>query len=292
MAISALINRHLFTTKVFDSGALTVMASVIHQFSEPGRYHVTIRHGDTVVGTTPFEVSAESTATQLNLDLAALGGSPAARVAAAFTRTRNARAAGTGAGAGAAENDCGCGGGGSGAAAHAHAHAAGAAGAGGAAPPAAASGVPRVSPKGYVQFFVSQGAGGYSASVSKEGGDKFLFETTQLGAGDLFAVSLLTPATFSMTNTAGAATGTIAVTFSKEVAARLKTTVPVYVDASKGTFSTKAIQLSAGQGLVFRIKDTARIVVQQQTEPQAQARTATPTARRFYRVPQLRPRKP
>jgi hypothetical protein len=38
MAISALVNRHLFTTRVFDSGALSVLASVIHQFSEPGLY--------------------------------------------------------------------------------------------------------------------------------------------------------------------------------------------------------------------------------------------------------------
>jgi hypothetical protein len=272
MAISALINRHLFTTRVFDSGALTVLASVIHQFSEPGRYHVTIRHGDTVVGTTPFEVSADSTATQLNLDLSVLGASPGSR--AAFTRS--ARAAVKGAG----EKDCGCGGGG---AAGAHAH--------GASASASASGMPGVSPKGYVQFFVSQGAGGYSASVAKEGGNKFLFETTALGSGDLFAVSLLTPATFSMANKAGSATGTIAVSFSKEVAARLKATAPVYVDVSKGAFATKEVHLSSGQGLVFRIKDAARIVVQQETEP-PQPRARATRARRFYRVPPIPPRKP
>ncbi len=143
MAISALINRHLFTTRVFDSGALTVLASVIHQFGEPGRYHVTIRHGDTVVGTTPFEVSADSTATQLNLDLAVLGAAPGSR--AAFTRTaRGPRGARKGAGqAGeAGEKDCGCHGGG---AAGAHAS--------GASASASAAGVPTVSPKGYVQFF-------------------------------------------------------------------------------------------------------------------------------------------
>jgi len=281
MAISALINRHLFTTRVFDSGALTVLASVIHQFGEPGRYHVTIRHGDTVVGTTPFEVSADSTATQLNLDLAVLGAAPGSR--AAFTRTaRGPRGARKGAGqAGeAGEKDCGCHGGG---AAGAHAS--------GASASASAAGVPTVSPKGYVQFFVSQGAGGYSASVAKEGGNKFLFDTTMLGSGDLFAVSLLTPATFSMANKAGSATGTIAVSFSKEVAARLKATAPVYVDVSKGAFATKEVHLSSGQGLVFRIKDAARIVVQQETEP-PQPRARATTARRFYRVPPIPPRKP
>jgi hypothetical protein len=261
---------------VFDSGALTVLASVIHQFSEPGRYHVTIRHGDTVVGTTPFEVSAEATATQLNLDLSVLGAAPGSRA----TFVRSARATIKGAGAG--EKDCGCGGGAHGAV---RAHAAGAASAS-----ASGSGLPSVSPKGYVQFFVSQGAGGYSASVSKEGGDKFLFDTTALGSGDLFVVSLLTPATFSMANKAGSATGTIAVSFSKEVAARVKSTVPIYVDVSKGAFATKDVTLSSGQGLVFRIKDAARIVVQQQSEP-PQALAKATAARRFYRVPPVSPRK-
>ena len=66
MAISALVNRHVFTTRVFDSGALTVLASVIHQFPEPGKYIVSIRRDDAVVGSTRFEVVADGPM-QLNI---------------------------------------------------------------------------------------------------------------------------------------------------------------------------------------------------------------------------------
>ena len=257
MAISALINRHVFTTRVFDSGALTVLASVIHQFSKPGLYYVTIRRGDAVLGTTRFEVSAESGTTQLNLDLA-VAASPSA-VRRSFVRSAR----------GASAADCNCGGA-RGTTAGAH--------------EATAAATPAVSPKGYVQFFVSQGEGGLSASVARADGDKVVFDTTTLGSGDLFALSLIAPATFSMVNKLGSATGTSSVTFSKEVARRLKATAPVYVDASKSAFAPKDIQLSSGQGLVFRVTDAARIVVTQESEPVQAAARDRRDARTFRRL--------
>jgi hypothetical protein len=73
----------------------------------------------------------------------------------------------------------------------------------------------------------------------------------------------------------------------------VKTTTPIFVDASKSAFAPKAIAISAGQGLVFRVKDAARIVVTQQTDPAPAATkdAGGPTARRFYRVPPVKPRK-
>jgi hypothetical protein len=261
MAISALINRHVFATRVFDSGALTVLASVIHQFSEPGLYYVTIRRGDAVVDTTRFEVSAESSVMQLNVDLAAAVLPPLVR----STFARRGRAA--------AAKDCDCG------------------GAGTAAGAQAAVSTPTVSPKGYVQFFVSQGEGGLTASVVRADGDKTLFDTATLGQGDLFAVSLIAPAKFSMANKLGSATGTITVTFSKEVARRLKATAPVYVETSKSAFNPNNVQLSSGQGVVFRVTEVARIVVTQESEPPqavAAARKRTRTFRRIRAVPPKR----
>lgn len=256
MPISALINRQLFTTRVFDSGALTVLTSVIHQFSEPGLYYVTIRRGDAVLGTTRFEVSAESAATQLNLDLSVAASPAAAR--SPFVRSTR----------GAATPDCECEGPGAGRT------------------PAAAAATPTVSSKGYVQFFVSHGDGGLSASVARADGDKVLFDSTALGSGDLFALSLIAPATFSLVNKLGSAVGTITVTFSREVARRLKATAPVYVDASKSTFTPKNIPLSSGQGVVFRVTEAARIVVTQESEP-AEAAPRERSARRTFR--RLRP---
>ena len=260
MAINAMINRQLFTTRVFDSGALTVLASVIHQFGEAGLYYVTIRRGDAVLGTTRFQVSTESTAMQLNVDLA-VAGSAGAR--SAFIR-----------GARAASKDCHCGSSVS------------------EAPHAATAAGPRiVSTKGYVQFFVSQGEGGLSASIAKESGNKVLFDTTALGSGDLFALSLLAPAKFSMVNKAASATGTITVTLSKEVLRNLKATAPVYVDASKGAFAPKDVQLSSAQGLVFRVKDAARIVVTQESEPPKARARGHARARTFHRLRPILPRK-
>jgi hypothetical protein len=263
MAISALINRQVFTTRVFDSGALTVLASVIHQFAEPGLYYVTIRRGDAVLGTTRFEVVAEAGPTQLNLDLS-VAGSPAGARSPFLRSTR-----------GAAAKDCDCGGHGASAGREV----------------AAAAATPTVSAKGYVQFFVSQGDGGLSASVARADGDKVLFDTTTLGASDLFAVSLIAPATFSMANKLGKATGKITVTFSKEVARRLKTTAPVYVEASKSAFAPNDIPLSSGQGIVFRVTETARIVVTQETEPAQATPGGRPGRRTFRRLRPLSQRK-
>jgi hypothetical protein len=270
MAFSTLVNRHVFTTRVFDSGALTVLATVIHQFSDPGKYIVSIRRGDTVLGSTRFEVAADAP-TQLNIDLAA-GGIPGK--SNPFDRSARAAKAGTSA------KDCGCGGGGG------RTHAASAA-----AVPAGAPPPKIVAPGGYVQFHVSHGEGGLSAQVRKEQTDKILFDTTVLGTGDLFAVSLLAPATFTLANTAGTATGSVTVSFSKEVARRLKQTTPVYVDVSKSAFTPKDLQVASGQGLVFRVQDAARVVVTQKTDPTPQVRDAgRPTTRRIYRVPPVKPR--
>jgi hypothetical protein len=264
MAISALVNRHVFTTRVFDSGALTVLASVIHQFPEPGKYIVSIRRDDAVVGSTRFEVVADGPM-QLNIDLAA-GGIPGK--ASPFERSARAAA-----------KDCNCGGGGA-------AHAASAA-----AVPAGAPPPKLVSPQGYVQFHVSHGEGRLYAQVRKEQTDKILFDSTLLGTGDLFAVSLLAPAKFTLANTAGTATGSVTVTFSKEVARKIKQTTPVFADVSKSAFTPKDLQVSSGQGLVFRVQDAARVVVTQQADPTPHTlETERTKTRRIYRVPPVKPR--
>ena len=260
MANPALINRQLFTTRVFDSGALTVLASVIHQFAEPGLYYVTIRRGDVVLGTTRFEVVAEPGPTQHNIDLS---------VAGSTSRSPFIRR-----GRGSHPTDCNC-------AEHGAA----------AVPATAPAATPTVSSKGYVQFFVSHGEGGLSASVARADGDQVLFDTTALGAGDLFALALIAPAAFSMANKLGKATGKITVAFSREVARRLKMTAPVFVETSKSAFAPNDVHLSSGQGLVFRVTDSARIVVTQETEVTQPARGDGPARRTFRRLRPLSQRK-
>jgi hypothetical protein len=239
----AILNRHMFTTRVFDSGALGVLGSVIHQFREPGRYEVVIRQKDSVVRSFRFEASESSSNMQLDIDLASV-----------------IRAA-TG-----AKEDCGCD------------------GAKGATGPGV---LPTVSPKGYVLFYVSQGDGGYAVSVGREGGEKPVFDSTALGEGDIFAVTLLAPTRYAMTNRTGGAKGTIVVSSSSDTAKSLAAMSASYVETRREAFAPNTVKVVSGQGIVFRILETSRVVIEQQEEPESEARAGGKGKRRFYARPQI-----
>jgi hypothetical protein len=132
-----------------------------------------------------------------------------------------------------------------------------------------------VSPDGYVLFHASSG-GGYSVIVSDWGG-KPAFDSAKLGPGDLFAVSLLEPARYSMANTLGSASGEIAVSLKPEMAKRIRDLETSYIEASEGKFGPERIDLTASQGLVFRINGTARILIEK-SSPSRDGR-AKPVAR-------------
>jgi hypothetical protein len=119
---------------------------------------------------------------------------------------------------------------------------------------------PVVSPKGYVLFHASSG-NGYSVTVAGRG-DEVVFDSTKLTDGDLFAVSLLEPTSYSMTNTLGSAAGEIVVSLTPEMAKQINALETRYIDVSEQTFDPERIELTSSQGLVFRIKGTARILIQ------------------------------
>ncbi|MDE1996841.1 MAG: hypothetical protein KGI75_30360 [Rhizobiaceae bacterium] len=66
----ATLNRQLFEATTFDSGALGLTTSVIHQFTAAGVYSASIRRDGKPMGTATFEVRDDATAMQLNIDLA------------------------------------------------------------------------------------------------------------------------------------------------------------------------------------------------------------------------------
>ncbi len=70
--MNARINRELFTQRTFDSGALGVMSSVIHQFARPGRYQAQVEKSGVVLGTFSFVVDEKSNVMQLDVDLATI----------------------------------------------------------------------------------------------------------------------------------------------------------------------------------------------------------------------------
>ena len=223
----SILNRQMFTTRLFDSGALGVLASVIHQFAEPGLYHAVIRRGEEGERTVSFQVSASSANPQLDIDLAAPTPDRARR-----------------------ERDCHC--------APGETSAAGATGRGS---------VPTVSPKGYVLFYVSHGNGGYSVRVGREGGKDVVFDSTTLAKGDLFALSLLAPTRYSMQNRLGRARGSIQVALSEEAARNLAALETTTVEVGRDAFRPAEIEVVSGQGIVFTVADEARIVIEQAEEP-------------------------
>ncbi|MFN0104848.1 MAG: hypothetical protein ACKV2U_22540 [Bryobacteraceae bacterium] len=194
-----------------DSGALGPLGMAIHQFAEPGRYHVGVHREGRTVADTEFQVDADGD-TQINIDLTAVA-------------RRNPR-----------KGDCECKG--------------------------SHDDVAVVSPKGYVLFHAS-GGDGYSATVAAEC-ERAVFDSAKLGKGDLYATSLLEPGKYTVRNAMGTAKAEIEVTLTPEDAKRIKTVEPQYMDVKSKTFEPAAIKLVSSQGLVFRIKDHARVVIERQ----------------------------
>ncbi|SFJ46150.1 hypothetical protein SAMN04515648_4164 [Phyllobacterium sp. CL33Tsu] len=64
------LNRQLFEATVFDSGALGLTTSIVHQFTVAGVYSATVRKDGKHMGNVSFEVRDDATSMQLDIDLA------------------------------------------------------------------------------------------------------------------------------------------------------------------------------------------------------------------------------
>ena len=148
---------------------------------------------------------------------------------------------------------------------------------------------PAVSPQGYVLFHASRGAGGYAVVVgeAKEGG-RAVFDSRTLSDGDMFALALIEPTTYSVASQGGTGQGEIQVT-PMPPGTNLRTVPPVYVDASRDGFQPARVTVHAAQGVVFRIRGAARIVIEKRA-PTASRRAAplAPGARRVLRRVRVR----
>jgi hypothetical protein len=74
--MKAFIRHDLFTQSNLDSGSLTMLGSVVHNFSEPGNYQGRVVRGTETTASFRLTVSDECPAVQVNIDLATLA-SPA-----------------------------------------------------------------------------------------------------------------------------------------------------------------------------------------------------------------------
>ena len=211
--MSVRIKRELFTQKIFDSGSLGIMTSVIHQFARAGSYQASVLKDGKIIGSFGFTVEDSEKASQLTIDLAT--------VASGFNRRNKA-------------DDCNC---------------------------IETESAHVVSSNGYVVFYASTGSG-YSVRVGQAGDRAADFDSARLNSGDFFTLALLEPTTYSVINREGRAKTDIAVSFKPQDAKRLRGLEPVYVDVKGEVFKPLRIKLISTQGLIFRIYEPARIVVE------------------------------
>jgi hypothetical protein len=68
----AVLNRYLFTQIGLDSGALTTLGVVLHNFGEPGSYLINVWRGDRLEGGVQLNVDPACAAMQVDIDLAAV----------------------------------------------------------------------------------------------------------------------------------------------------------------------------------------------------------------------------
>jgi hypothetical protein len=118
-----------------------------------------------------------------------------------------------------------------------------------------------VSPKGYVLFYASRGRG-YSVLVGEGNQRAPAFDSSRLRVGDLFALSLIEPTTYSATDRIGGGKADLVVKRDPARTRNLKNLEPITIEVKQGTMQPREVELASAQGIVFRIGTDSRIMVQ------------------------------
>ena len=216
-------DRHLFTQIGLDSGALTMLGSVVHGFSEPGEYRCTVHAGPAVKAVFVIHADPDSANAQATVDLEALVSGPAPS---------------TGGGEG-----CGCG---------------DQAGAVDAAVPRF-----EVNPRGHVLFRVGRGPGHYYVHARRTSADKDDkgYDTRAPAVGDAFAAVVLRPGAYAVQNAVTGAKGELVVTYPDLKERRYRPEGPVRVRCDAKGFTPSSVRIGPGQGLVFEVHAPSRVSI-------------------------------
>lgn len=230
-----MINRYIFSQKDFDSGSLTVLASVVHKFSESGEYHGNVFRDKDVVGKFSIIVNKDTcvkdverqnkqsaitdrTKNQVNIDLKCLD-LPAHQHLESL--------------------ECNC---------------------------------FQLNAGGFAVFYVSTGIGGYSVEIKKVGskcGPEQVFNSKNLSTNDLFTVTVLRPGTYSISNILTHAKAELSVSYP-EIGKIPKNPQAVQVQSEEKCFNPSKIKIKPTQGLVFSFKNPSRIKIEL-TKPKEKA---------------------
>lgn len=222
--MKAQTNRHLFTQTGVDSGALTMLGAVIHSFREAGEYQIVLMWNNETIRRFPLIVDDQSEAMQVDVDLAWLHRPVLEQV-----------------------------------------H----------------EGRYMLKPGGHAVFHASRGAGGYAVIVVRlgepqpgEGGhgrrpaaqpheaQPLPFDSRELRDGDMFAVTLLRPGMYTLTNAVNRAQGEIGVAYPKARTQHDPALEPISIECANKGFNPNRIQLQPGQGQVYRISTPSRLRIE------------------------------
>lgn len=219
-------NLQSITQTRFDSGALNGLGAVVHRVTNPGEHRVTVLQGDTPVSSIPLQVIQVPAAP-------AAGPSPAgATIASAIDQLHLdlgsvlARLGGLGS-----------------------------------QPPAEPV---QVGAQGYAMFSAPPNVSNLSIQIRPAGAPDQppVFDSRQLGDGDIFALTIFRPGRYSLRNGANGATGEIQVAYPVVGDVPYVPPEPLRVQVTDQGFQPSAIQLKPAQGLMFQVgKTKARIQI-------------------------------
>jgi hypothetical protein len=131
-----------------------------------------------------------------------------------------------------------------------------------------------VNSKGYVLFHVSAGSGGFSVHVrrAEEDPQARVFNSQQLGEGDIFSAVILRPGIYSVSNRLAdeeeeekekkRERARVVVSYPEIGKAAYRPPAPVRAQVGPRGIEPARIPLKPAQGLVFDIKTSARIVIE------------------------------
>jgi hypothetical protein len=232
------LDRNLFTQVGLDSGALTILGSVIHSFPEPGEYRGSVHVPGGEQAVFYLDVDKESPTASVKIDLASL--------AAAFPAS-----------AAAAEGECCCEGEGSRFSVNPKGYV-----------------VFHVSQgSGGYSVHVRRAREDKERddrdddsrgrdNRPKNDREERVFNSQELGEGDFFATSIIRPGTYKVLNPLTKAEAQVVVAYPEVGKTPYRPPDAARVQVRRGGFEPKRVELKPGQGLIFDIQVASRILVQ------------------------------
>lgn len=228
------LNRTMLLQTDADSGALTMLAAVVHRPGPPGSYAGTVYRGDQAVGEFTLRVLDEAAPLQIHVDLATQ------RLRGESGRPQKSRLDDP-----CCDDDQGSDSG-----------------------EAATFTVGR---DGHALFHVSTGAGGFAVQLAGVGPkdrreDSETWDSRELREGDLFAITLLRPGAYRVANEAAQAEAKISLAYPERGKTAYRPPDAMHIAVTKTGFQPASIALQPMQGQVYEVQVPSRIRISL-TEP-------------------------